>query len=163
LVDQFAVRRKTMTLWRPVGLKGMALIFDSEMKAFPPRLPEQPIFYPVLNPDYAEKIARDWNTKEEDRAGYVTRFEVSDSLACLYERQQVGGSEHQEWWVPVGDLPAFNEAIQGRITVERAFFAPDFRGLISQETGLKGKDAIQQFTAMARHLGFSGFDVWCES
>src|SRR6266545_4345683 len=40
-----------------------------------PRLPEQPIFYPVLNEQYATQIARDWNVKDSG-AGYVTRFHV---------------------------------------------------------------------------------------
>ena len=39
----------TKTLYRQVGLKEMALILQAEGEAFPPRLPEQPIFYPVLN------------------------------------------------------------------------------------------------------------------
>ena len=45
------------------------------MMVFPPRLPEQPIFYPVVNEDYAIKIARDWNVPDSG-VGYVTRFEV---------------------------------------------------------------------------------------
>lgn len=45
------------------------------MRAFPPRLPEQPIFYPVLSLDYAMKIARDWNVPASG-AGFVTRFRV---------------------------------------------------------------------------------------
>jgi hypothetical protein len=39
---------ETVTLWRPVGPAELALIREAEMRAFPPRLPEQPIFYPVL-------------------------------------------------------------------------------------------------------------------
>jgi hypothetical protein len=41
----------------------------------PPRLPEQPIFYPVLNEEYAPMIARDWNVKQSG-TGYVTRFSL---------------------------------------------------------------------------------------
>jgi hypothetical protein len=52
---------ETITLWRPVGPKELKLIEAVDMRAFPPRLPEQPIFYPVLTEDYAVKIARDWN------------------------------------------------------------------------------------------------------
>jgi hypothetical protein len=59
-----------MILWRPVGLHEMALIFDAEMKRFPPRLPDQPIFYPVLVEDYANQIAGSWNTKDPPFAGY---------------------------------------------------------------------------------------------
>ena len=46
-----------MILWRPVGMRELELIHESGMKAFPPRLPEQPIFYPVLSEGYATKIA----------------------------------------------------------------------------------------------------------
>lgn len=38
-----------MKLYRPVGLRELELIAKADFKAFPPRLPEQPIFYPVLN------------------------------------------------------------------------------------------------------------------
>ena len=65
----------TTTLWRPVGPAELALIEASGMMVFPPRLPEQPIFYPVVNEDYAIKIARDWNVPDSG-VGYVTRFEV---------------------------------------------------------------------------------------
>src|SRR5215510_6595314 len=60
------------TLFRPVGLNELSLIWDSGMREFPPRLPHQPIFYPVANRDYATQIARDWNTKDSSFAGYVT-------------------------------------------------------------------------------------------
>lgn len=64
---------ETVTLWRPVGPAELALIRESGMRAFPPRLPGQPIFYPVLSEDYVVKIARDWNVPASG-AGYVTRF-----------------------------------------------------------------------------------------
>jgi len=38
-------------------------------------LPDQPLFYPVLNEDYATRIARDWSVKASG-VGYVTRFDV---------------------------------------------------------------------------------------
>ena len=52
-----------MIFYRPVLLHELRLIFENGLTAFPPRLPEQPIFYPVLNIDYARQIALDWNTK----------------------------------------------------------------------------------------------------
>ena len=55
----------TITLWRPVGPAELRLIVEADYRAFPPRLPEQPIFYPVLNEAYATQIARDWNTKAD--------------------------------------------------------------------------------------------------
>ena len=39
------------------------LIAESGYTKFPPRLPEQPIFYPVLNEEYAVEIASGWNAK----------------------------------------------------------------------------------------------------
>lgn len=68
-----------MILYHPVGLEELRLIYESGLREFPPRLPEQPIFYPVLNLEYAQQIARDWNTKSRHFAGYVTRFEVEDA------------------------------------------------------------------------------------
>jgi hypothetical protein len=65
----------TTTLYRPVGRRELDLIRDSGMRAFPPRLPEQPIFYPVLTLEYARRIARDWNTKDE-RWICGVRFEI---------------------------------------------------------------------------------------
>jgi hypothetical protein len=66
---------ETTILFRPVGSKELELLQESEFTAFPPRLPEQPIFYPVLNEAYAAQIARDWNAKHNaEKVGYVTRF-----------------------------------------------------------------------------------------
>jgi len=152
-----------MNLWRPVGLEELALLFDSGMRAFPPRLPEQPIFYPVLNPEYAAQIAREWNTQEGAAAGYVTRFEVPDSILQRYERRVVGSAVHEELWIPAEDLAAFNQEIQPPIVVESAFFGDRFRGMVATETGLKGKDARAQFVALANHLAYNRFDVWCEA
>jgi hypothetical protein len=50
------------TLYRPVGQAEVDLIRASGSRRFPPRLPEQPFFYPVLSEGYATQIARDWNT-----------------------------------------------------------------------------------------------------
>jgi hypothetical protein len=36
-----------IALFRPTGERELALIRESGWRAFPPRLPEQPIFYPV--------------------------------------------------------------------------------------------------------------------
>jgi hypothetical protein len=55
-----------VTLYRPVGQAELDVVRSSGWRRFPPRLPEQPIFYPVLTEEYAVSIARDWNT--EDRA-----------------------------------------------------------------------------------------------
>lgn len=110
----------TTTLWRPVGPKELELIQQADMRAFPPRLPEQPIFYPVLSEDYAIKIARDWNVAESG-AGFVTRFEVKTSYLDRHPVQEAGGRAHLEYWIPAEDMDAFNAAIVGRIEVVREF------------------------------------------
>ena len=111
---------ETVTLWRPVGPEELALIRESGMRAFPPRLPEQPIFYPVLSEAYAAKIARDWNVKASG-AGFVTRFEVLKAFLDRYDVREAGGRAHREYWIPAEELPAFNEAIVGAIEVVAEF------------------------------------------
>jgi len=110
----------TVTLWRPVGPEELALIERADMRAFPPRLPEQPIFYPVLTEDYAVKIARDWNVKASG-SGFVTRFEVLKSYLDGYEVQEAGGRAHLEYWIPAEEMDAFNAAIVGQIVVTQEF------------------------------------------
>ena len=107
---------QTLTLFRPVGPKELELIESSGWKAFPPRLPDQPIFYPVLNEEYAIQIAKDWNVKDSG-AGYVTRFSVDAEFAKRYPVQVVGGRVHEELWVPAEELPEFNSHLVGLIEV----------------------------------------------
>jgi len=110
----------TTTLYRPVGPKELKLIEDSGFTAFPPRLPEQPIFYPVTNEPYAIKIARDWNVPASG-SGFVTRFEVDSEYLKRFDIQTVGGREHTELWVPAEELEEFNRHIVGKIEVTRKF------------------------------------------
>lgn len=117
---------KTTVLFRPIGSAELRLIEESGYREFPPRLPEQPIFYPVLNEDYAIRIARDWNAKfNTDRIGFVTRFEVRTDYLKRYEVKTVGGSEHQELWVPADELAEFNDNIVGTIQVVATFQGDD--------------------------------------
>jgi hypothetical protein len=113
---------RTTTLYRPVGPAELELIAASGWKAFPPRLPEQPIFYPVLNEDYAAQIAERWNVRESG-AGYVTAFDVDADYVAGFTVQQVGGREHLELWVPAEELATFNRHIVGVIRVVREFRA----------------------------------------
>ena len=95
---------ETITLFRPVGAKELALIEASDFTVFPPRLPEQPIFYPVLNEEYATQIARDWNAKyNADKLGFVTKFEVRKVILGNYEIKIVGAAAHEEYWIPADD------------------------------------------------------------
>jgi hypothetical protein len=109
-----------VTLWRPVGPVELELIRKSGMRAFPPRLPQQPIFYPVLSEEYAVKIARDWNVPASG-SGYVTRFEVRRNFLKNYSVQKAGGSAHLEYWIPAEEMAAFNDAIVGEIKVVAEF------------------------------------------
>ena len=76
----------------------------------------------MLNEEYAAQIARDWNARHnEDRRGYVTRFRVREEFLSRYEVQTVGGSVHQEYWIPAEELPEFNRNIVGLIEVSAEF------------------------------------------
>jgi len=111
---------QTVTLWRPVGPEELVLIRESGMSEFPPRLPDQPIFYPVTSEEYAIKIARDWNVPANG-AGYVTRFEVKKEFLDTFQVEDAGGRAHQEYWIPADQLPQFNDAIVGQIEVVASF------------------------------------------
>ncbi len=110
----------TTTLWRPVGPEELRLIRELGMRGFPPRLPDQPIFYPVLSNDYAVKIARDWNVARSG-SGFVTKFEVRNDYLRGYAVQKAGGMAHQEYWIPAEDLSLFNDAIVGTIEITESF------------------------------------------
>jgi hypothetical protein len=107
-------------LYRPVGPKELALIESSGWKKFPPRLPEQPIFYPVMNEAYAIQIARDWNVPASG-SGYVTKFAVKTDYVQKFAVQNVGGEIHNELWVPAEELEEFNDNIVGLIEITKEF------------------------------------------
>lgn len=115
-----AVAEPTVVLWRPTGPEELALVERSEWRAWPARLPDQPIFYPVLDRDYATKIARDWNVPRSG-AGFVTRFAVRRSFLDRYDVRQVGGKSILEYWIPAEDLEELNANIVGRIDVVEEF------------------------------------------
>jgi hypothetical protein len=126
------------TLYRPVGPKELALIAESDWRAFPPRLPEQPIFYPVLNEAYAIQIARDWNVPASG-SGYVTCFEVRSEFLARYETQTVGAAMHQELWIPAEDLAEMNRNIVGQIKVTEEFHAGAPTTPISEQPPQRGE------------------------
>jgi hypothetical protein len=116
------------TLYRPTGPNELALIVDSGMKRFPPRLFWQPIFYPVLNVEYASEIAERWNRGEEDSddAGFVMAFEIPEKYFQQFQVQTVGLDHHQELWVPDHQLSEFNDQIVNGIRVEKTFLGRKF-------------------------------------
>lgn len=111
-----------MILYRPVGTKELELIKKSNYAKFPPRLPEQPIFYPVLNERYAIEIASGWNVKyNEDHKGYVTKFEIDDAYGKQFEVHQVGSGYHKELWIPAERLEELNGHMIGKISILAAY------------------------------------------
>ena len=111
---------ETVTLYRPTGPEELELVRESDFKAWPPRLPDQPIFYPVTKEEYAVQIARDWNVKASG-CGFVTRFKVRKEFMEQFPVETVGGKQHTEWWVPAERLEELNENIVGKIEVIREF------------------------------------------
>lgn len=134
---------KTKTLYRPVGLREMELIAESNYLKFPPRLEWQPIFYPVLNQQYAEQIANEWNTPDEFSGfcGIVTAFEVNEEYLQQFEIQNVGDKSHNEFWIPSEELPEFNQNIIGTIEIVNVYFGEGFK--LSSDSELNNK--IEKF------------------
>lgn len=114
---------ETTFLYRPVGETELELIRASVWREFPPRLPEQPIFYPVLNREYATQIARDWNTRDGG-IGFVLHFEVDAEYLKRFPVQTAGSCIHQEYWIPADQLGEFNRHLVGLIEVIGEFQAP---------------------------------------
>lgn len=116
--------RRVTVLYRPVGEIELELIRQTGSLRFPSRLPEQPIFYPVVTPEYAAQIAREWNARD-GRRGYVTRFAIDADYIDSYEPQQVGARIHTEYWIPAVELDGFNDNIVGTIEVIASFASDD--------------------------------------
>ncbi|AGC75777.1 hypothetical protein LX97_00459 [Nonlabens dokdonensis] len=128
---------KTTTLYRPVGLIELQLIYDTGFTAFPPRLEWQPIFYPVMNEAYAIEIATKWNLddKSSGYSGFVTSFEVDEEFLKRYNVENVGGKIHNELWVPSSEMDLFNAHIKGEIKVTKMYFGSKFQ--YPEQEGLK--------------------------
>lgn len=130
---------KTQTLYRPVGLREMELIAESNYKKFPPRLEWQPVFYPVLNQQYAEQIAKEWNTPDEFSGfcGIVTAFNIDEDYLQKFEIQNVGDNSHNELWVPSEELEVFNQHIKGEIEIVNVFFGANYKASINNDLNIK--------------------------
>jgi len=114
--DNECMNIETITMYRPTGPLELKLVADSGYKRWPPRLPGQPIFYPVTNEQYAIDISSDWNVRD-DGIGYVTKFEVKREFVDRYNIEKVGGADHTEWWIPAEDLDELNSNIVGIIEI----------------------------------------------
>lgn len=105
----------TVTMYRPCGEKELMLVAESGFTAWPARLPDQPIFYPVTNEKYAFEVTQ-WNVRQSGK-GFVTKFKVKKAFIDKYPIQTVGGYYHTEWWIPADELEEFNKNIVGKIEV----------------------------------------------
>ncbi len=113
---------ETTKLYRPVNRAELNLIQDSGWKKFPPRLPDQPIFYPVTNQEYASQITTEWNLPSY-KNGFVTEFELSNQYLSKFKVEKVGLDHHTELWVPAEELEEFNSEIINQIFVVEAYHA----------------------------------------
>ena len=138
-----------MILFRPIGLRELELIADDNFQSFPPRLPEQPIFYPAVTLEYARMIATDWNTEDEASGfiGFVTRFEIPDDYARRYPVQVVGGRDIQELWVPAEELDELNRNLTGPIEIVETYPGPRYDGEVNPATGLPDHVEVPRRTA----------------
>jgi hypothetical protein len=118
------------TLFRPIGQKELRLIEALDFSGFPPRLTWQPIFYPVMNIGYAREICEKWNIHDEnsDFSGFVTAFDMDETYLSQFEIQNVGGTQHNELWIPAERLTEFNEKIIGKIRIVEAYYGEKFVG-----------------------------------
>ncbi len=148
------------TLYRPMGLSETVQVLESGH--FPPRRPEQPIFYPVLSRHYAEQIAERWNAPDAARgnAGFVVEFQIDAKYASRYKSHVVGSAEHRELWVPAGDLEVFNRHIVGPVTLVSAYYSDGYMGPEPKRlTNLKGLTARDQLPKLKAIREYSGFDL----
>lgn len=135
-----------MKLYRPVGLKELELILTQN--TYPPRLSWQPVFYPVLNFEYARQIATRWNLDDEfsGYAGFVTEFMIEDDYIGQFEVQNVGAELHNELWIPAEELANFNTHIQGHIQLTGTYYGEKYQGKIEESKVLKGLNVSEQIT-----------------
>jgi hypothetical protein len=135
-------------------------LYDLGMRDFPPRLPDQPIFYPVLNPGYAREIAEGWNTKSDTFAGYVTRFSIDDEYVARFERRVVGAARHEELWVPAEELDEFNRHLVGHVEIISAYFGTGFLGTPPARYAPAGTTtADQMFRALLATASYNPADL----
>lgn len=139
-------------LYRPVGKKELELIIESQNKAYPPRLDWQPIFYPVLNFEYAQQIAVKWNLDDEfsGYSGFVTEFEIPENYFNQFEVQNVGGDLHNELWVPSENLPEFNAQIVGPIQISGRYYGSKYTGEVESTQFFQNKNANQQWEILTQ-------------
>lgn len=145
---------ETTKLYRPVNKAELDLIQESGWKAFPPRLPDQPIFYPVTNQAYASQITTEWNLPSY-KNGFVTEFELSTKYLSKYNIEKVGLDHHTELWVPAEDLEEFNSEIIDRIKVVEAYDSiPENQFVLVKDTFKVKEEHVVTFKFVNKDTNF---------
>ncbi len=90
------ITEDAIVLYRPTGPRELELVAQSGYGRWPPRLPEQPIFYPVTNEAYAKEITIKWNV-QANGVGFVTRLAVKNNFMSRFQIHKVGSENHTEW------------------------------------------------------------------
>ncbi|MCL2859318.1 MAG: hypothetical protein FWF46_01845 [Oscillospiraceae bacterium] len=153
-----------MKLYKPVGLFEMEKILESDGNGFPDRLPEQPIFYPVVNYSYAIQIAEKWNKDNYNSgfSGYVTEFNIADEYIKNYEIHCVGDKNCKEYWIPSNQLAVFNQNITDKIKIIEAFYGEQYNGIKpSGLSSFKEEKINNQFNLLKNTLSYNPFDFSC--
>jgi hypothetical protein len=155
-----------ITLYRPVEIDELARIFDSGMRAIPFNRPDFPACYAAMTDfDLASQIARDFSKTSALKAGYVVSFTIDSDSASQYEHE-LGGEKERDYrilWVPPEELDTFNGHIEGLIEVDAAYFEDGFTGLVAEQYGLRGADAVEQFVCLRAIADRSLMDFFGET
>ncbi|HEX8350681.1 MAG TPA: hypothetical protein VF598_12025 [Hymenobacter sp.] len=110
----------TILLCRLINQQELDVIAASGWLAFPPCLPEQPIFFFALGPDYATQLAHD-EDRPHDGVGYVVRFAVDADYVAQFPVQYATDRQQEGLWVPAEELTELNNHIFGQIEVVGVF------------------------------------------
>jgi hypothetical protein len=120
--------------WRPLGRPGAIIGSGRRLaKRFSAAgrklvvLVGRPILYPVLDEEYATRIARDRKTGDaaSGHAGRVTGFRVPADCLTRYEIRTVGrGRRHAERRIPADDLADFDASLVCAIEVVAELHGP---------------------------------------
>ncbi len=123
LAKRYCSREGASTLYRPIGELELEKVRLTDFTRFPPRLVWQPIFYPVLTEEYADFIAREWNSTDPDHdfVGYVTRFDVRNDYLSQHQIHTASDRKTLEYWIPAEELELFNDNIISLIEVVGEF------------------------------------------
>lgn len=128
--------RGKVTLWRSVGQSELDLVASLRWRAWPPRLPNQPIFSAAGDRRYAVQIGRERNVPAEG-VGYVVKFDVARSFLDRHQGYQGGPCDEREYRIPGDEVADLNAHLVGAITE-----SADYRGPVSDVEFVEAEHAL---------------------